>query len=228
MAHFDCIWNNQKGNTHVKQESKSIFQTDKRIRLGICGLGRGQHFLKTCAALNMDVVAGCDQNNTPFVDEDDPLGLGLAQAQGENFNLPAKRTHTHAALFASRHIVQWAQQLAQERGQKLMLVVSHGQGYVENALEGNARWDQSFLDHLATQPVPVVDLTDAYAQAFQTFRGSPTEFLAPYFNGHHSPAGNYFFAEALRKPFIDWLTPKPPSFRDLQSSRGYFPDEKRS
>jgi len=39
-----------------------IFETDRRIRLGIWGLGRGMSFYDTCRALNIDVVAGCDYN----------------------------------------------------------------------------------------------------------------------------------------------------------------------
>ncbi len=39
-----------------------IFNTDKRIRLGILGLGRGGVFVKAANALNIDVVAGCDLN----------------------------------------------------------------------------------------------------------------------------------------------------------------------
>lgn len=39
-----------------------LFDTDRRIRLGIWGLGRGMSFYRTCAALNIDVVAGCDFN----------------------------------------------------------------------------------------------------------------------------------------------------------------------
>jgi len=46
----------------AKSRKNSIFKTDKRIRLGIWGLGRGMSFYKTCAALNFDVVAGCDFN----------------------------------------------------------------------------------------------------------------------------------------------------------------------
>ncbi len=38
----------------------SIFDTNKRIRLGIWGLGRGAMFFKACEKLNIDVVAGCD------------------------------------------------------------------------------------------------------------------------------------------------------------------------
>lgn len=45
-----------------KQASPRIFDTDRRIRLGIWGLGRGMSFYQTCAALNIDVVAGCDYN----------------------------------------------------------------------------------------------------------------------------------------------------------------------
>ena len=39
---------------------KKIFDTDKRIKLGIWGLGRGANFVKSAAFLNIDVVAGCD------------------------------------------------------------------------------------------------------------------------------------------------------------------------
>lgn len=39
-----------------------LFRTNKRIRLGIWGLGRGLSFFKACHDLNIDVVAGCDFN----------------------------------------------------------------------------------------------------------------------------------------------------------------------
>lgn len=37
-----------------------VFDTDRRIRLGIWGLGRGLAFFESCRFLNIDVVAGCD------------------------------------------------------------------------------------------------------------------------------------------------------------------------
>jgi predicted dehydrogenase len=46
----------------ARTQNKSIFKTDKRIRLGIWGLGRGLSFYNSCRALNFDVVAGCDYN----------------------------------------------------------------------------------------------------------------------------------------------------------------------
>ena len=38
------------------------FDTDKRIRLGIWGLGRGSAFIRAAEAVNIDIVAGCDLN----------------------------------------------------------------------------------------------------------------------------------------------------------------------
>ena len=42
---------------------EKIFNTAKRIRLGIWGLGRGGSFIKAAKELNIDVVAGCDFND---------------------------------------------------------------------------------------------------------------------------------------------------------------------
>ena len=44
------------------KELPKVFNTDKRIKLGIWGLGRGMNFFNTCKFLNIDVVAGCDFN----------------------------------------------------------------------------------------------------------------------------------------------------------------------
>jgi hypothetical protein len=46
----------------TKRQVQRVFDTDKRIRLGIWGLGRGMSFFRTCQFLNIDVVAGCDYN----------------------------------------------------------------------------------------------------------------------------------------------------------------------
>ena len=40
-----------------KEERVKVFDTDKRIRLGIWGLGRGMTFYKCCKSFNIDVVA---------------------------------------------------------------------------------------------------------------------------------------------------------------------------
>ncbi len=46
----------------MRKNQGKVFDTDRRIRLGIWGLGRGLHFYVTCKFLNIEVVAGCDYN----------------------------------------------------------------------------------------------------------------------------------------------------------------------
>lgn len=48
--------------TQSRTGSAQLFKTDKRIRLGVWGLGRGSSFFNSCRALGIDVVAGCDFN----------------------------------------------------------------------------------------------------------------------------------------------------------------------
>ena len=43
--------------------ANKVFNTDKRIKLGVWGLGRGGDLIACCKALNIDVVAGCDFNH---------------------------------------------------------------------------------------------------------------------------------------------------------------------
>lgn len=42
----------------------SVFKTDKKIRLGIWGLGRGRTFVNLCSKLNIEITAGCDLNQS--------------------------------------------------------------------------------------------------------------------------------------------------------------------
>lgn len=49
-------------NKDFIMKDNSVFKTDKRIRLGIWGLGRGQRLADDCKMLNIDIVAGCDIN----------------------------------------------------------------------------------------------------------------------------------------------------------------------
>ena len=66
-------------------KSGRIFDTDKRIRLGIWGLGRGMSFYHSCKALNIDVVAGCDFNEHMRNRFKDAQPAAFVTADGDEF-----------------------------------------------------------------------------------------------------------------------------------------------
>lgn len=96
---------------------KRVFDTDRRIRMGIWGLGRGMSFYRTCEFLNIDVVAGCDYNlhmrerfsqtcPTAFVtdDEDKFLAHDLDAVLLATY-CPAHGKHAIKCLNAGKHVV---------------------------------------------------------------------------------------------------------------------------
>ncbi|NLG12588.1 MAG: Gfo/Idh/MocA family oxidoreductase [Lentisphaerae bacterium] len=94
-----------------------VFNTDKRIRLGIWGLGRGQSFIQAANFLNIDVVAGCDiygpmreqfLRNVPGAyctdNEDDFLAYDMDAVLIATF-LPDHSKHIIKALESGKHVM---------------------------------------------------------------------------------------------------------------------------
>jgi len=121
--------------------------------------------------------------------------------------------HTEAALFATQNVIEMAEKFAKENNKKLMIILSFGQGHVHEALEEKPLFDQTFLNWFKTKNLPVIDLRNAFKAEYQNTKLSPAEFLKPYYIGHHTPLGNFFFARAIKDRLVEWLDPKPLPYR---------------
>lgn len=97
--------------------TRNIFNTEKRIKLGIWGLGRGGSFVACAKDLNIDVVAGCDfspyirekfskQNPDVFVtdNEDEFLSMDIDAVLVATF-FPSHVEHCIKALNAGKHVM---------------------------------------------------------------------------------------------------------------------------
>ena len=51
------------------------------------------------------------------------------------------------------------------------------------------------------------------------------DYMRRYFIGHYSPAGNHFFAFSVKNTIVEWLDPKPVTYRQdagkLMDFEGY-------
>ncbi|MDD3155133.1 MAG: Gfo/Idh/MocA family oxidoreductase [Victivallaceae bacterium] len=97
---------------------KNLFGTDRRIKLGIWGLGRGANFIKAAQVLHIDVVAGCDlqpdareefrkvcPNAQITSDEDAFLAIPEMDAVLIATFFPSHTGHTIKALQAGKHVM---------------------------------------------------------------------------------------------------------------------------
>lgn len=145
---------------------------------------------------------------TPVQTEEVPLGVGLP---GEADMLRSQLAQK--ALRATRHLLEKTEAFVNKTGKKLFVVLSYSQGGVLRALQGQPAWDQSLVDFLQTRDYPFIDLRQNHLAEFSRFNLDPATYLARYYNGHYAPAGNFFFAQALKDRFVEWLDPKPLPYR---------------
>ena len=94
-----------------------------------------------------------------------------------------------------------------------MLVLTCRQQNLKPYLEGQPVWDQSFVDFLQTRDYPVLDVREFHLEDFKDCRPDIDRYLKRYYIGHYAPAGNFFCAMSIRDAVVDWLDPKPKSYR---------------
>ena len=165
------------------------------------------------------VLAG--QRQRDLAADDVPMTFGMPHAcmLGQEQTKEHQRRHAEAALYATQRILDMTERFLEERGSKLMVVVSHGGAVLDHALEGRPRWDQTFLDYLSTKTYPVIDTRDAHVVDFRSFNVDVRTYLKRFFVGHYGPAGNFFKAMALKTAVVEWLDPKPKTYGEEDGPR---------
>ena len=137
-----------------------------------------------------------------------PLGFGLP---GEANIL--KSQLARKALRATRHVLEKTEAFVKETDRKLLVVLSYSGGGILRALRGEPTWDQELVDFLHTRDYPFIDLRQNHLAEFNRFDLDPETYIARYYIGHYAPAGNFFFAQALKDAFVEWLDPVPLPYR---------------
>lgn len=142
-----------------------------------------------------------------------PVAVSFGIAQEPNEQTAAKKKiedmYTEAALFATENIVTWTEQFCRKTGKKLMLILSFSKENIAAALTGKPAFDRNFTNWLKDKPYPVIDMRDYFGADFKHSDGNVQGYLRKYYNGHHTPAGNFFTAWALKNKVVTWLDPKP-------------------
>lgn len=115
------------------------------------------------------------------------------------------RLHTAAALFSTIRVLEMTEELLAGLGKKLLVMLSFGAHHIRDAIEGSEPFDRQLLDFLATRSYPVLDMRGAFATEYARSAMGPDAFLHRYYNGHHTPWGNFFTASALSDVVEPWL-----------------------
>jgi hypothetical protein len=153
----------------------------------------------------------------------------IAEAFGLKVNLrdPATRTadakalHLAYGMRSTMWIVDHLRDWAKANGRNLMVMLSYDVPTVTAYLEKGERWDNEMLAYLDGSGVPYVDALAKAGEEYKAFNIPIEQFLARHYVGragaqvfgHYNPYGNFWFAHAVKNEMVEWLDPKPPSYR---------------
>ncbi|MBN1671669.1 MAG: hypothetical protein JXR37_11575 [Kiritimatiellae bacterium] len=121
-----------------------------------------------------------------------------------------KLAYGHAA---TKKILADAAAFAGTNGKKLMVIV-FSPSETDRIIQTGTRSDQPIVDYLREHTFKYFDMNLVHVEDFKCFNMSLSDYWKRYRVGHYSPAGNHFFAHALRPVVVDWLEPKPITYRN--------------
>lgn len=119
------------------------------------------------------------------------------------------------ARASTLHVMEQLHAFAGQQGRRLMVLLSYGTRAIRRACEGGAKLpaDLALLQWLKDRGIPSFDAFDAHVADFAQFRLTPADYIKRLYNGHYTPAGNQFFAFAIKNQLVQWLDPKPATYR---------------
>lgn len=114
---------------------------------------------------------------------------------------------------ASRLILDMADEWAKRKNKKLMIILFCPSATRQLIATGR-RYDQDIVDYVNGKGMKYFDMNLIHQEDFKAFNLTVDQYYSRYFIGHYNPAGNHFFAYSLKDAIVQWLNPKPITYRD--------------
>jgi len=134
------------------------------------------------------------------------------------------------SLRATQFVLEKAGEFARQNGKRLLVVLFDPYRAMAEMKQSGTRFDQPIVENLIREKFNYFDMNEVHLRDFKKYNLPYPEYLKQYFIGHYGPRGNHFFAYSIKDRVVEWLDPKPITYRnpDPQSMdfRGYLPDSR--
>lgn len=159
------------------------------------------------------------------VDQLEPIaeefGLRIDLRHPKKRMAAARQLHLEYGMRSTLWICERFKEWAAQNKRRLLILLSYDVPTVETYLAREERWDQTMLDYLDKADLPYFDALQAIGEEYRAFNLPIEKFLERFYVaragaqvfGHYKAGGNFWFAEALKPALVEWLDPKPPSYR---------------
>jgi len=134
---------------------------------------------------------------------------------------PMTRMQAQAAALLNRYsqratiyVLDKARAFASQNGKKLLIVLFDPYEVMNQMRQNTPRNDQETVDYLIREKMNYFDMNEVHLRDFGKYNVSWDEYIRQYFIGHYNPRGNHFFAYSIKGKVVDWLDPKPITYRN--------------
>ena len=141
------------------------------------------------------------------------FGLTVPAGAADDIGAAVAAVFTEAALFSTRYVVELVERFCADNGIALLFMLSYGEASIRSVLDGRDRFDQAFVDWLKRRSCPVVDLCESFKNEFEHSTFGLDTLMRRYYTDHHTPLGNVFTAWVVMDELVNWLHPKPVTYR---------------
>jgi hypothetical protein len=141
---------------------------------------------------------------------DVPFDLGSdAASQASIDNLYIKYGYA-----ATKDIVARTRAFTQQYQKNLLVVLFDPIWALKQLIQTGKRQDQEIVDYLQENDIDYFDMNLVHLADFKYFNLSEDDYYKRYLIGHYNPAGNHFFAFAIKDRILAMLDPKPITYRN--------------
>lgn len=155
------------------------------------------------------------------IDKLEPLaeafGLKLDLRNPQTRVEEAKKLHLAYGIRSTEYLLENLRDWCAQNGRKLMVLLSYDVPTVTKMIEDGTRFDSEFVTYLKQNDYAYSDTLLKAADEYKNFNIPVEDFIARYYVGragaqvfgHYNPAGNFWFAQAIKDDLINWMTPQP-------------------
>ena len=151
-----------------------------------------------------------------------------ADLEGDNLRPSVVKLLDKYSFEATKYILGKAKEFTRTNNKKLMVIIFDPSRVTKRLLQETDRYDQEIVDFLDTNEFDYIDMNLMHVEDFKSFNLSVNDYFRRYFIGHYNPAGNHFFTYSIKDRIIDWLDPKPITYKDpserMIDFKGYLQD----
>jgi hypothetical protein len=114
---------------------------------------------------------------------------------------------------ATKYILNKTKEFTENNNKKLMIIIFNPSRVTKELIKKKTRYDEEIVNYLKINDFNYFDMNLVHVEDYKIFNLNLEDYFKRYFIGHYNPTGNHFFAYSIKNRIVEWLAPKPITYK---------------